>query len=406
MQEVSQNMSGGMSNIQNQMKIDYVKKYHIFIYLLVIWIFFIPIKNSIYQVSTILLSLLSIFHIVYFKKFKNLKNIFILYKDILLAFGVILLSMFLSSVFGLSPLENFADLGKFIYRYIFIFITLLYFYQESFFTRKTLTIILMTVFFVYALDGIYQYFSHYNLYRQMPLIGKGIIGPTFNRNIFGLIMAAGTSLSFFLLLKEVNLKYKILHLFLFLLFLFTLLNTFSRASWMFFAIFAFCHTIFNIKIIFLDKKNIFVFAGCIFFVLSLFLTNQDLFMRLMQLLHGNDTNRYNIWFSSLSFIQNKLFLGYGVGASEQLLKLMLHNLILEILLFLGIVGLLSYSYLFFTIYTEVTKIKLYHYASFLNGFLFLLLFDGSLTYGKIHLSIFIILLFLIYSHRIDKEIQK
>jgi hypothetical protein len=43
------------------------------------------------------------------------------------------------------------------------------------------------------------------------------------------------------------------------------------------------------------------------------------------------------------------------------------------------------------------------YGLFFLSYLLLLQFDGSLVRGKIHLSIFIIALFFIYSFRLDKK---
>jgi len=75
----------------------------------------------------------------------------------------------------------------------------------------------------------------------------------------------------------------------------------------------------------------------------------------------------------------------------------MHNVVLEILLFLGVFGLFAYIYFFYSIFKRLLIIKKYLLGFFLISFLFLLQFDGSLVYSKLNLSVLVVALFFIYA---------
>jgi hypothetical protein len=81
----------------------------------------------------------------------------------------------------------------------------------------------------------------------------------------------------------------------------------------------------------------------------------------------------------------------------------IHNVTLEILFFLGTVGLIVYLNFFRVIFKYILLTKQYIYGFFLIAFLIMLQVDGSLIYSKLDLSILMILLFFIYSYKIDSH---
>lgn len=401
-----------MNHIENSiLKIDYLKKYNLLKIALVAWILFIPLKNTLYQVIVVLILFMFLYHAITFRRFQTLLTIFKHSKDLFVAFGIILLSMFISALVGMDTAGNLADLVKFFYRYIAILFILLYFYHEQFFSRKFLLSAIFFMFTFYALDGLYQYFIQYDLLSHKPLEGGGLTGPTFSRNIFGLMMAIYSSLLFYTLLHYQPKKYSLALYFIlvsfFFLSLFLLFNSLSRASWVSFIVFIGLYSIFNMKKILFSQKTLLLFLVMTFIIFIIFYTNSSLLARLNELLQGNDANRFSLWKHAITFIKEHLWFGYGVNSSltlfENLAAGRVHNMFLEIALYLGLFGTSAYIFLFIHIYKTIYTIKHHYYALFLTSFLVLLQFDGSLVNSKIHVSFFIIYLLVIYSHTLDNN---
>lgn len=397
----------------NKYPIDYLKKYHLFSSMLFLWILFIPLKNTFYQVSVICLILMFVYHLVVFKTYnsifipllKHLRGLFV-------SFGVILLSMLISSLVGIDTLNNLGDVLKFFYRYIAIIFIVLYFYSQHFFDKKFLITIVCLSLSIQALDGMYQYFMHYDLLLNRGLESGGLTGATFSRNIFGFMMAIYTSLLFYLLVNYQPNKHPIIQksiLFIFFLIsLFVLLHSFSRASWVSFAVFLLLYCITYMRKNLFSKKNLFIFISVGLVIFVIFSTNPLLMNRLHELLQGSDANRFTLWRHAIGFIKEHLWFGYGVNSSLELFKNLaagrVHNMFLEITLYLGLLGLFGYILLFAHIYKTIYSIRKFEYAIFVTSFLVLLQFDGSLVNSKIHLSFFIIYIVLIYTYLIDRTL--
>lgn len=389
-------------------KRDYLKDFHLLQGMLFLWILFIPLKNTLYQISVIIIILMFVYHIIQFQTYKTLRIIFTHTKSIFFGLGMIMFSMLISSLLGLDPSKNFIDLLKFFYRFVAILFILLYFYQQQFFNRKFCVTVIIITLTLYALDGLYQYVTHYDLLFHKPLEKGGLIGPMFSRNIFGLFMACYASLLFYSMVTFQTIRYsfllKTILVFLFFLSLFLLFHSLSRASWVAFAIFIVLYALFNAKQILLSKKNLFFLMLLLAGVFALFDFSPALMNRFQSLLQGQDANRFAIWKETLALISHRLWFGYGVDASITLLKISVkhvHNMILEIALYLGIFGIIGYAVLLGSVYKTIYIIKQYHYAFFLTSFLVLLQFDGGLVNSKVHLSIFVVYLWFISSHGID-----
>jgi O-antigen ligase len=203
-------------------------------------------------------------------------------------------------------------------------------------------------------------------------------------------------------MESSNKRYFIISLILLLLFSFNLFFSLSRASWMFTGttiVLTIIYTIFSGQ---LTKNKILLFSTLALGILLLFTTQDDLSKRFFLLIEGNSSNRFEIWLDTLPYIKESPFFGYGIDTFTMLVTNKvsgIHNSTIEILLFLGIFGLITYINLFRIIFIKAFFSKKYYCIFFLLGFLLLLQFDGSLIYSKLNLSVLILILFFIYSNR-------
>ena len=186
-------------------------------FLLLIWILSIPFKNSIYQMSTVLIMVYFLVYLVKNRDFIYLKEIIIKYRDLIIIFLLIILSMTISNFLNeTSKTDAWRIMFSFIYRYAFIFFILIFFYSKNFFSRKQLFIYILLSLSIQSLDGLYQSIYGYDVFlHNKGSIIKGLTGGTYNRNIFALFMGIGVLLSF-LSIKKINLYTKT-NIFLFIL---------------------------------------------------------------------------------------------------------------------------------------------------------------------------------------------
>lgn len=404
-------MIAAIKKQNNPINRDYLKDFHLFQGVLFLWILFIPLKNALYEICTITIIFMFICHVIQFKTFKKILLIVSYTKKIFLGLFFIMFCMLLSAFLGETIENNLIDLVKFFYRFVAILFILLYFYQQHLFSRKFIINATIVTLTLYAFDGFYQYITQYDLFFNKPLENEGITGPTFSRNIFGMIMAIYTTLLFYILCTSENIRTRFLQhsilISLFLLSLFLLAHSYSRASWLFFVTFISFYIINGIQNSLFSKKNLLLLVFLGVSILIIFYFSPAVKYRFDALLNGESSNRFIIWKETFTFVENNLWFGYGVDSSSYILKNTtanrVHNVILEILLYLGIFGLLSYILLFKIIYKMIYHIRQYHYAFFLTAYLVLLQFDGSLVNSKLHLSYFILLLFLILTHVVDQK---
>ena len=389
-------------------KVDYLRKYNLFNSVLFIWVLFLPLKNAIYQISLVIMVGMFVYHVYYFNNFELVKKLIEKNKDILLAFSLLVLGMLLSSIFGVNVGESLSITIKFIYRYILLFILLIYFYKLNFFTHKILIIMILISLSIYGFDGFYQYIAGVDFFKNFPMMGEGLTGPLFNRNIFGLVMAIEANILLFLLLYKNSLKERIFIFLLLVLIIFLLLNSLSRSSWLFFFVFTILSIILWSKQANIRKSNIILFLLSIGILLAfMILTNENLSYRFELLLEGDGSGRLPVWIKTIEAIKVSWLFGYGVDSYIYVIKETIvtgvHNVTLEILLYLGFFGLFTYIYFFFIIFKEVINKKQYIIGSFIIAFLVALQFDGSLVNSKLDLSILTISVFWIYSNRIDSK---
>ena len=376
----------------------------IFIVILFLWILSIPFKNSVYQASTVLMILIFLVNLIKNRDYVYFKNLFNLYKNFLFAFGLIILSMFISNIFNEIPKSGWSSLFSYIYRYALICIILIYFYSKHFFSRDTVGLFILISLGIQGLDGVYQTFVGYDLFKHnIGGFAEGLTGATFNRNTFGFFMGLGVLTSYFLLMKKftLDIKHSVISLLL-VIFLFGTLFSYSRATWVAVFICLLIYSIINYKKI--NLKYLLIIFTISVGIFYLFNFSDSLLIRFNSLIGGDSSNRYEIWLKAIEMIIQKPIFGWGIESWEIFgIKEYagIHNIYLEILFSLGILGFFCFSYFVFLILKNSLKNKDYVFLIFLVYFLVIGCFDHSILTGKTYLSSITLLIFFILSKKVD-----
>lgn len=382
----------------------------IFNFILLIWILSIPFKNSVYQISTILIIVYFLIYVIKNKDFIYLKNIIMRFKDLFIIFLLIILSMTISNLANdVSKTDAWRIELSFIYRYAFIFFILIFLYSKEFFTKKYIFIYILISLSIQSFDGLYQSIYGYDIFlHNEGSIILGLTGGTYNRNIFGLFMGIGVILSFLAFKKNIYEKNNIFIFILFALFIYNSLFCYSRGVWVsIFAAFTF-YFIVNLKNI---KMEHFIILGIVFLTIILLFFNVELLNeRFKQLMIGYSSSRTDIWLYALELIKQKPILGWGINSFSvrgwnDITSV--HNHTLEIFLDTGIIGLLLYTVLLGLIVKELIKNKNYGLLSMLIYFFVWGIFGESIISGKTLLSTLTLFAFFAFSQRLQlKEENK
>ncbi|MDX9901648.1 MAG: O-antigen ligase family protein [Aliarcobacter sp.] len=391
--------------------INFFNPKNIFNVLLLVWVISIPFKNAIYQGSTIFLIIFFLVYVIKNRDYDNLKILFYKYKDLFIAFSLIILSMTISNILNdVSKTDAWHLEFSYIYRYAFIFIVLIYFYSKDFFSKQMLIIFIFISLGIQGLDGVFQSITGYDIFKHnIGDLTLGLSGATFNRNIFGFFMGIGILFSFFLIKKdEILSKFNSIFLSFFIIFIFSTLFSFSRAAWVSVFISFVLYFILNYKKI--NIKHIIGVSMISIFLIVIFLNIDLLQNRFEQLLNGQTSRRDTIWINTIYLIKQKLFFGWGVD-TWQIYGLKefagIHNITLEILFYMGFFGLFSFLIFLGLIIKEIFSIKNYELLSFIIFMLIVGQFDHSIITGKTYLATMTILMFFVFMNRIDnKEISK
>lgn len=383
----------------------------IFQIILFIWIFSIPLKNSIYQISTVFLVIIFFIHFFYYKQKDFLLEVFTTYKKLFIVFLLFIASMTLSSLMGISEQGTLKEIFKYSLRYLFILVILFYFYKQTFFSNKWLLTVIFIVLCINSLDGIYQYITGFDLIMHRSPDGPSymLTGAVYHHNPFGLFMTIGAIMSLTLFFDKNNytiFKYdKVIYFASLFMFLFTLFHSQSRAAWVMFGIYFIAYMFLYIKKNGINKKLFATLISLLIMSVILFLSDDNLLHRLTLLLQGNSSGRStHIWPFTIDKIIDSPIFGYGINTYKLLSPPCcagVHNLSLELLLYTGLVGL---SILYYLVWISLKESFIAHkmiYFILLFSYIVLLQFDGSLIDSKVHLNIFILILFVIYSTRVD-----
>lgn len=367
--------------------------------ILICWILSIPFKNAIYQASVIFLIIYFLLDLYKTRKFdillENLKKT----KHLCIGFFLIIFSMILSNFLNLEYLDkkSWHLILMFFFRYGLVFIILAYYYRLNSFTKNELLIVLYISFSLIALVGFYEIIKNPEV-----IFGIGLSGSLGNRNAFGLFMGMGFVLSLLLISKS-----KTLGLILIFIFLFLMLFSFSRSSWVASFVASFIFFLINYKKLrMVHFIYIMIFLSFFFVMYFSFDSIQE---RITQLLQGYSSNRTTIWIHTISLIKEKLYFGYGLDSWMNLNDFYLkrfsdpHNMVLEILLYTGTVGLFFVFLTIFSILFEIYKQKNYVFFPIATYFLIVTQFDFGAFYSKEILSFLTVFVFFVYSEKF-KEI--
>lgn len=378
--------------------------------ILFIWILSIPFKNSVYQISTVLIIFFFLIYLFKNKDFQYLKNIIIKFKDLFIVFLLITFSMTISNVINdVSQTDAWRIELSYIYRYALIFLILIFFYSKKFFSKKQIFVYILVSLSIQSFDGLYQSIYGYDIFLHNEGNSVlGLTGGTYNRNIFGLFMGIGVILSF-LSLKKVNIytRTNIFLFILFCLFIYNSLFSYSRGVWVSLFISFLFFFIINFKN--LKIQHLFFLGLIIFSIIGLFYNVELLNKRFDQLMIGYSSNRTDIWLYALELIKQKPILGWGVdNFSINGWKDMtsVHNHALEILFDIGIIGLLFFIFLLGLIIKELIKNKNYGITSVLIYFLVWGNFGESIISGKTLLSSLTLFLFFVFSNRLQLKYEQ
>lgn len=369
-----------------------------------IWITFIPIKTSVYQISFVII--VGIF-LAYVKNrpISHLNSIFIEYKTIIIGFGLVLVSMTISNILSpLTTMYSWTVQFHYLFRYFLMFIILLFFFKEKIISKKFLLLCVLFSLLFQGIDGIYQAIFEYDFIKyNISSLSDGLSGATFNRNNFGFFMTIGASLCTGLLFyyreyKLTRINIVILSILLFIFF-FNLLFSYSRASWLFYCVFVFILLLVEYKKI--SINYILIFLAITLLMSLMFFYFDNLFFRLFQLVQMDDSGRSPIWHDTIYLIQQNIIFGYGLMTYEYIASQpihSIHNSILEILLFLGVFGFIAFTFLLYLILKEILKKKNYFYLALFFAFLTITQFDNSIIKSISSLSTLSIFAFFIFEH--------
>ncbi|MCX6718041.1 MAG: O-antigen ligase family protein [Candidatus Staskawiczbacteria bacterium] len=207
-------------------------------------------------------------------------------------------------------------------------------------------------------------------------------GTMSNPDLFATYIASSIFITFFLFVAEKRRNFKILWAFLIALNCYTLFFSYTRGSWAGFLIGVVFILIFNFYK--LSKKNKILiscgFLACLIFA-SLFFLNINLFKNSSPLLFSRiskitDLNgRSDSWRAAVIAIKEKPVLGWGFesfafvadehmnGLGKGIYYDRVHNKILELLVYGGVVGLLAYILIFVAIFYLI-----FRYAKLWDGY--------------------------------------
>lgn len=382
---------------------------HIYKFLLFIWILFIPMKDSIYQIAITLLLCIFLLELSYRNNRIILRALISQYKDTAFALVFIIASMSVSNILGIHAPKAWHLETMYLLRYGLIFFILLYGYSKNYFSLFTLTMMIVVSLSLQTFDGLYQHFFNIDFLRGTVVEdGEWLTGAVFYYNPFGMIMGLGAGIILTLLIN--NYKQTIIPstlgiaglLFLLCSFLYTMLFSLSRASWIAFIAFVATLIVLNYKHI--SKKFLLGFCIITLCIVLFALIDASLLHRITQLLQGDSSNRYDIWRSTLKAFNQSPYFGYGLDCFKFAVPSQsqfngVHNSLLEILLCLGIVGLCVFSYALFLSLREIYRQKASHYFAFFMFLMVVSQFDHSIISSKIFLSILTLFTFFVFSHR-------
>ncbi|MDN3637923.1 O-antigen ligase family protein [Simiduia curdlanivorans] len=355
-----------------------------------LWIFSIPFKNALFELSSAFLIGSTALVVIANRLQNQVKHIPALPKSLALSFMAAAASLFIANYFGRQMPSGYWVSAHFIVRYGGIFCCLYYLYCQGYLTSKTIFRATALALIAQAGLGMAQLLLHFDIIRdQVVTTGTRIYGGTFNPNPFGLLMAIGASLAFARLVKFSHLELKkfLLCTALLIFFVFCLLLSGSRSSWIAFVVFLFVIALTTGRVFI--KRIPIVISTTVGIGLAVFLFHPMTSTNIDRLFLSDSSYRFTIWQTAFKLFQEAPFFGYGFGDFSGLSGLpfaSVHNSIIELLLYTGLVGLLCYGFLLANILKLLWQTSSQILFAIFTAMLFASLFDHSLIDSKIFLS--------------------
>lgn len=379
-----------------------------------IFLFSIPFKNVVFQLSIGLINLVFLFVIVRRKEgILFLKNL----AWLPVALAGLFCSMGISSALGISGREGWEEMAKHVARFWPFLLATIYFSRKKWVSADFLGKVITLALFFHAANGIVQFFWGFDLFGRPPLeVAWGedrLRGAVYNSNLYGFLMALGVVMAFALGGDKRSADSKaspwvqVFYGGFFILAFWTLLQSGSRGAW-------------------LGAVGGLMLAGCCIpgfwwrkstlisallfsgFLGLLFRTNALFQERMLAMLAGNTSYRAEVWQECWRYFLQSPLWGHGIGAYARMERVYAdisspHNIFISILLELGVLGLLSYLFFFGLIIWRI----LYFPENQRFRPVFLGIFTVFLVYGqfgstmvtdKIYLSCWYLLVALVWAH--------
>jgi O-antigen ligase len=351
---------------------------------------------------------LTALYIILFKKARAFSDILFLYKDLIALTATLALCMIISTLSnGVTSFYSWDGVYQVIFVHFLGLIAMLFFYQEGFFGKIGKNLIFFFLLISLSLElivGFGQMIFGLNLIKDVfGSLQSGLTGTTINRNIFGFYMALGAILTLIAIISYREML-KTRFLVLLTLFFTALLFSYSRASWLFVFVFALsCMVVFFKRI---QKRDVSLFLFIVLLFAAAFLFSPSLGDRFVSMLEGESSNRFEIWQTTLTLINEKLFLGHGVRNFDYELTgaYFPHNFILDILYSAGILGFCVSAAILILTCKEIVKTNLLYLPLFFSIFA-AMQFDHDITSRRV-LSMLMLFAFFIFSKRVDRQSVK
>jgi O-antigen ligase len=328
-----------------------------------------------FEIITVLIDIL--FIIYCFKNRKPFLDFYIKFKQIFLPFGVLIGYFIIQSLFS-NDISVALKHSLGMARFIILFFAILYIFNSKE-KIKNVMIISFAALFIVNFDALYQYIFKVDIFGK-PMYGDGArltiwtdmpIVNLYSGQFFGLLLAS------ILLLKD---KYKKIAIFSFVFFMAIFFLSGNRSP-----IVALFSTLFIIGLISKFRKYFFLLFVGLVIVFSLSLFNDKLYKGYSGILNPSSNSatsgRHQVYNTAIEIIKDNPVLGIGGGMfrydfKEYYLKIYdkdstdsyekiwlkispfhAHNVLLDLLVSWGLIGLIIIIYISYKIYTLFIKGK-------------------------------------------------
>ena len=368
-----------------------------------LWIVGLPFKNAAFELSSAFMIGLSAAYILWSAFRARSVDLPALPVYLSMGFVAVVGSMVLSNYLGRDTTDGYWIPAHFFVRYGGTFGCLYYLYFKGFFKKEHLYTWLMVSLVIQALMGVQQSFDHYDYLRDRAMIhGNRVYGGTFNPNTFGLLMAIGAAICSWHIMhfRQLSLAKAAGYGLLLALMGYGLLLSGSRSAWLSYLVFlcvsAWMSAHFRVRHALVGMTAL----GSTLLLLVGF--TDQVPEQLQRILLLDSSNRTAIWQAAWQYFLASPWTGHGPGGFDQLSGMpysAIHNCVLEILVYTGLLGLLAYTLLGLGLAQLASRAQSPLLTALLISIAIASLFDHSLFDSKIYLSISVVLVFLLATHR-------